>query len=133
MKAFAHFQEFFERADLLGDAGRLEIVHILEVQLDGQLGIVAGQPVLNFHGQARRSFVQNLVEIVPVDGGELSFLHRPEGLLGLPRKVGHDAHHEGQLDFLHGAAGFHVVGYLHAGPSHPIQFVLQAFSHDFLP
>ena len=112
------------RGHLLGDVGRLEVVDVLEVQLDGQLGVLVGQLVLDLHGHPRRRLGQHVVEVVAVDVDELALLERLERLLGLRRQVGHDADDERQFDLLHRAVGFDVVGDLHARPAHAVQLVL---------
>src|SRR5207244_656417 len=74
---------------------------------------------------------EHVVEVVAVDGDDLAVLEGLEGLLRLAGQVGQDADDERQLDLLHGAVGFHVVGDLHAGPPDAVQFVLQALGHGY--
>ncbi len=116
----AHVQKLLERPNLLGDAGRLEIVDVLEVQLDRQLAVRVGQHVRHAQGQAHPRPGHDVVEVVAVDVDGLAFLERRQRLFGLPRQIGQDADHERQLDLLHGPAGFDVVGDLHPRPPHPV-------------
>ena len=74
---------------------------------------------------------QHGVEVVGIDLDELAVLQLGKRLLGLAGEVAQDAHDEGQFLDFDGAADFDVVGDLHAGRTHAVEFMLRAlFCHD---
>src|SRR5207247_1358230 len=75
--------------------------------------------------------LQDVVEVVAIDGHELAILEDWQRVLGLRGQVCQNADDERQFRLLHGAVGLNVVSDLYARPAYPVQFVLLAFaSHD---
>src|SRR5205085_460047 len=67
----AHLQHLVEDRHLLGDAGRVEVGHAAEVQLDVELLVaVAGELVLDGVGDARLLLGHDAVEVVGADLNE---------------------------------------------------------------
>src|SRR5262249_41042912 len=75
----------------------------------------------------RADFLHHIVDIISVDGDELSLGDRRKGLVRHPREVGHDANHEGKVSLLNGAACLHIIGNVYPWRSNPTDFLLQAF------
>src|SRR5205085_12145712 len=80
-QAVAQLEQLAKRRDLLSNPGGLKIIHALEAQLDVQLRVVFTQAVRHFESEARADFFQDVIEIVPIDGDELSFRDGWERLL----------------------------------------------------
>jgi len=101
-----HLQQLAQRAHLLGHAGRLEVVDVLEVQLHGEFLVLPVNRSCTFRPARGSCLASTPLKVVAVDGDELALLDRPQRRLRLARQVGQDADDERQLDFLGRAEGF---------------------------
>src|SRR6266850_713326 len=86
-QAVAQLEQLAKRSDLLSDPCRLKIIHALEAQLDVQLGVVFTQAVRHFESEPRTDLLHDVVDIVSVDGDELSFRDGGKRFLRHPGKI----------------------------------------------
>src|SRR5919106_620005 len=100
----ASLEQLTQRRHLPRDRVRQEVVQALEREVDRQLPLT-GQGVLDPEGGAGPYRSQPVVEIVDVDLQKLALRECGLRLLGLPGKVGQDAHDKRQLDLLFRAVG----------------------------
>jgi len=105
----------------------MEIVHGLEAEFDGELGIIIGQLVVDAVGQPGFHALEHLVEIVAIDFDKLPVLQAGERLIGLAGKIAEHADHKRDFFHLNGVSNLHVVGQVDPWRPHSVQFVLQTF------
>ena len=110
----ARLKQGLEGVDIRGNRLGAEIRHLGECEVNGQIAF-ARQGVGHGECRARRHRLHTFVEIVHVDLKELAVGDAGLGHLGLARKIGHDAHHKGQLHLLLGPVQFHIILDLNPG------------------
>ena len=116
----AGLQQGRERGNLRDDPRRIEIVHRVELEVDGHLGAVVGELVVDLELEARRHAGHHVVEVVAVDLREFAVRQRLQRRRRVAREIAHDADDERQLALDLRAFGFDVVGDVHSGLAHTI-------------
>src|SRR5205085_6528029 len=130
-QAVAQLEQLAKRRDLLSDPCRLKIIHALEAQFDVQLGVVLAQAVRHFESEPRTDLLHDIVDIVSIDGHELSLRDGWKRLLRHPGKIRQYTDNKRQIPLFNGIANLHVVGDLYSGRTDTTDFFLQTFfRHD---
>ena len=125
----AGLQQCPQRRDLLRDAGRLEVLDRIELEIDGHFAAVLGKLVVDAHLQARGHPGHDVVEIVPVDLDELAIGQRAQRLRRIAGEIAHDADDERQLAQHFGAFGLDLVGDVHPRLADAIELVVDTGTH----
>ena len=125
----AGLQQRAQRRDLLRDAGRLEILDRIELEIDGHFAAVLGKLVVDAHLQPRGHPGHDIVEIIPVDLDELAIGQRAERLRRIAGEVAHDADDERKLAQHFGTFGLDLVGDVHPRLTDAIELVVDTRTH----
>src|SRR2546427_1179870 len=125
----AQVEKLLQRLHLARHPIGAKVVHAFELELHPDLARVrvVRKLVLHRHLQTRLHARQHVVEVVERDLGELPILELRQLFGGMPREVREHPHDEGQLPYLHRAAGLHLVRDVHARRPDALQLLVNAF------
>src|SRR5207302_5319859 len=99
-QAVAQLEQLAKGRDLLSYPCGLKVIHALEAQLDVQLRVVLAQAVRHFESESRTDLLHDIVDIVSIDGDELSFRDGWKRLLRHPGKIRQYTDNKRQISLL---------------------------------